>query len=187
MRILGINAVFHDTAVALVVDGEVVFAAEEERFSRRKHGKRPVPYATWELPELGIAHALEAAGITAADLDLVGYSYDPRLVLPTSELDLGDPTTPSGPATSNAHPRRSRPRCPGWTAGRSASSRTTSRTPRPPPWPRRRPRARAAAASSPSTAAASGSLPSRAGTAAARWRCCTRRGCRSRWASSTRT
>ncbi|MFD0484490.1 carbamoyltransferase [Kineococcus sp. GCM10028916] len=91
MRILGINAVFHDTAVALVVDGEVVFAAEEERFSRRKHGKRPVPYATWELPDLAIGHALRAAGLTAADLDLVGYSYDPRLVLPSSELDLGDP------------------------------------------------------------------------------------------------
>ncbi|WP_432511421.1 carbamoyltransferase family protein [Kineococcus sp. SYSU DK001] len=91
MRILGINAVFHDTAAALVVDGEIVFAAEEERFSRRKHGKRPVPYATWELPDLAIKHALAAAGLTPADLDLVGYSYDPRLVLPSSELDLGDP------------------------------------------------------------------------------------------------
>ena len=38
-RVLGINAVFHDPAAALVVDGETVAAAEEERFSRRKHGK----------------------------------------------------------------------------------------------------------------------------------------------------
>src|SRR5213593_4636060 len=52
MRVLGINAIFHDPAVALVVDGEVVAAAEEERFSRRKHGKRPVPFSAWELPEL---------------------------------------------------------------------------------------------------------------------------------------
>lgn len=91
MRILGVNAVFHDSSAVLVVDGEVVFAAEEERFSRRKHGKRPVPYATWELPELAIAHALAAGGLRPQDLDLVGYSYDPSLVLPTAELDLGDP------------------------------------------------------------------------------------------------
>jgi carbamoyltransferase len=51
MRVLGINAVFHDPAAALVIDGETVAAAEEERFSRRKHGKRPVPFSAWELPE----------------------------------------------------------------------------------------------------------------------------------------
>lgn len=48
--VLGVNAVFHDPAAALVVDGEIVAAAEEERFTRRKHGKEPVPFATWELP-----------------------------------------------------------------------------------------------------------------------------------------
>ncbi len=51
MNVLGVNAVFHDPAAALVVDGEIVAAAEEERFSRRKHGKAPVPFSTWELPE----------------------------------------------------------------------------------------------------------------------------------------
>ena len=51
MRVLGINAIFHDPAAALVIDGEIVAAAEEERFSRRKHGKRPVPFSAWELPE----------------------------------------------------------------------------------------------------------------------------------------
>ncbi|SDQ26496.1 carbamoyltransferase [Actinopolyspora saharensis] len=80
VRVLGINAVFHDPAAALVVDGEVVAAAEEERFSRRKHGKRPVPFAAWELPEGAAAWCLEEAGITAADLDVVAYSYDPTLV-----------------------------------------------------------------------------------------------------------
>ena len=54
MRILGINAIFHDSAAALVVDGRTVAAAEEERFSRRKHGKRPVPFSAWELPEQAI-------------------------------------------------------------------------------------------------------------------------------------
>ena len=51
MRVLGVNALFHDPSAALVVDGEIVAAAEEERFSRRKHGKRPVPFSAWELPE----------------------------------------------------------------------------------------------------------------------------------------
>jgi len=41
MRVLGINAVFHDPAAAVAVNGKVVAAAEEERFSRRKHGRRP--------------------------------------------------------------------------------------------------------------------------------------------------
>jgi carbamoyltransferase len=80
VRILGVNAVFHDPAAALVVDGQIVAAAEEERFSRRKHGKRPVPFSAWELPEQAIRWCLDTAGITAADLDAVGYSYDPALV-----------------------------------------------------------------------------------------------------------
>src|SRR3712207_8404760 len=63
MRVLGINAVFHDPAAALVVDGEIIAAAEEERFSRRKHGKRPVPFSAWELPELSAAWCLRQAGI----------------------------------------------------------------------------------------------------------------------------
>ncbi|PXX68921.1 carbamoyltransferase [Nocardia tenerifensis] len=80
MRILGINAVFHDPAAAVIVDGEIVAAAEEERFSRRKHGKRPVPFSTWELPEQSAAWCLERAGLRPDQLDAVGYSYDPSLV-----------------------------------------------------------------------------------------------------------
>jgi carbamoyltransferase len=78
--VLGINAVFHDPAAAIVVDGEIVAAAEEERFSRRKHGKSAVPFSTWELPEASIKFCIERAGIAAADLDAIGYSYDPTLV-----------------------------------------------------------------------------------------------------------
>jgi len=80
MRILGVNAVFHDPAAALVVDGQIVAAAEEERFSRRKHGKRPVPFAAWEQPEQSAAWCLNEGGLQAEDLNLVGYSYDPDLV-----------------------------------------------------------------------------------------------------------
>jgi carbamoyltransferase len=81
MRVLGINAVFHDPAAALVVDGRTVAAAEEERFSRRKHGKRPVPFSTWELPELSARWCLQEGVLAAADLDAVAYSYDPDLAL----------------------------------------------------------------------------------------------------------
>jgi carbamoyltransferase len=84
MRVLGINAIFHDPAAALVVDGEIVAAAEEERFSRRKHGKAPVPFAAWELPERSAAWCLAAGGIGADELDAVAYSYDPALVQPSA-------------------------------------------------------------------------------------------------------
>jgi carbamoyltransferase len=67
--VLGVNAVFHDPAAALVVDGEIVAAAEEERFSRRKHGKPPVAFSTWELPERAMAFCLAEGGVEPVDLD----------------------------------------------------------------------------------------------------------------------
>jgi carbamoyltransferase len=91
MKVLGINALFHDPAAALVIDGETVAAAEEERFSRRKHGHRPVPFAAWELPELAARWCLEEAGIDISDVDAVAYSYDPALARPAQELGLDDP------------------------------------------------------------------------------------------------
>src|SRR4051812_14377660 len=87
--VLGINAVFHDPAAALVVDGRIVAAAEEERFSRRKHGKSPVPFSTWELPEHAIEFCLDEAGLGAQDIDAVGYSYDPSLALSPAEDVVG--------------------------------------------------------------------------------------------------
>ena len=91
MRILGINALYHDPSAALVVDGTTVAAAEEERFSRRKHGKRPVPFSAWEQPELSAAWCLEHAGVRPEELDAVTYSFDPALRLPPDELGLNDP------------------------------------------------------------------------------------------------
>ncbi len=82
MRVLGVNAVFHDPAAALVTDGVTVAAAEEERFSRRKHGKLPVPFSTWELPEQAMRWCLAEAGLRPEDLDAVAYSYDPALAEP---------------------------------------------------------------------------------------------------------
>jgi carbamoyltransferase len=91
MRVLGVNAVFHDPAAALIVDGQIVAAAEEERFSRRKHGKRPVPFAAWELPDLAMAWCLKEAGIGPGDLDAIAYSFDPSLSRPADQLGLHDP------------------------------------------------------------------------------------------------
>ncbi len=79
MRVLGVNAVFHDPAAALVVDGVTLAAAEEERFSRRKHGKPPVAFSTWELPEAAARWCLAQADLEPGDLDAVAYSYDPSL------------------------------------------------------------------------------------------------------------
>ena len=78
-HVLGINAVFHDPAAALVSGGRIVAAAEEERFSRRKHGKPPVAFSTWELPEESALWCLQKGGLRAGDLDAVAYSYDPAL------------------------------------------------------------------------------------------------------------
>jgi carbamoyltransferase len=91
VKVLGVNALFHDPAAALVVDGVTVAAAEEERFSRRKHGHRPVPFAAWEMPELAARWCLESAGLDVTDLDAVTYSFDPALARPADEMGLHDP------------------------------------------------------------------------------------------------
>src|ERR1044072_2155231 len=92
MRVLGINAIFHDPAAALVIDGRVVAAAEEERFSRRKHGKRPVPFAAWELPEQAAAWCLREGGVTFDDRDALAYSCDPGLSRDAAARGLDDPS-----------------------------------------------------------------------------------------------
>jgi carbamoyltransferase len=81
MITLGINAVYHDCSACLVQDGKVLAAAEEERFTRIKHGKRPLPFTTWQLPFHAIDYCLKAADIALADVDHVAYSYDPKLLL----------------------------------------------------------------------------------------------------------
>jgi carbamoyltransferase len=91
VKVLGINAIYHDPAAALVVDGRIVAAAEEERFSRRKHGKRPLPWSAWELPELSAAWCLAEAGISPDELDAVAYSFDPSLMGTPEESGLDDP------------------------------------------------------------------------------------------------
>lgn len=81
MYTLGINAAFHDCSACLVEDGVVVAAAEEERFTRIKHGKRPLPFTVWQLPFNAIASCLRIAGIGMGDIAHVAYAYDPALQL----------------------------------------------------------------------------------------------------------
>lgn len=101
MYTLGINAVYHDPAACLVEDGQVVAAAEEERFTRVKHGKRPIPFSTYELPFYAINYCLERAGITLTDVDHIAYSYDPHILL---GRHTGNETI-SLPLEPSAHPR----------------------------------------------------------------------------------
>jgi carbamoyltransferase len=68
--ILGLSAFYHDSAAALVVDGEIVAAAQEERFTRVRHDAR--------FPSLAIAYCLDEAGISIEDLDYVCF-YDKPL------------------------------------------------------------------------------------------------------------
>lgn len=68
---LGISAYYHDSAAALVRDGAIIAAAQEERFSRKKHDAR--------FPEQALAYCLAEAGLTLADLDGVVF-YDKPLV-----------------------------------------------------------------------------------------------------------
>ena len=81
MYTLGINAAFHDSSACLVKDGQLLAAAEEERFTGIKHGKRPVPFSTYELPYHAIDYCLKAAGIHLGDVDHVAYAFDPYLLL----------------------------------------------------------------------------------------------------------
>ena len=71
MHILGISAFYHDSAACLVRDGTVVAAAQEERFTRKKHDAA--------FPERAVRYCLQAGGITVADLDHVVF-YDKPLL-----------------------------------------------------------------------------------------------------------
>jgi carbamoyltransferase len=79
VNVLGINAVFHDSAAALLVDGKLVVAVEEERFNRIKYGKLPNIDNPHQLPERAIRFCLKYAGLTPQDIDHVAYSFDPQL------------------------------------------------------------------------------------------------------------
>ena len=70
-RILGLSAYYHDSAACLVVDGEIVAAAQEERFTRKKHDPG--------FPSHAVEYCLREGGIRINDVDLVGF-YEKPLV-----------------------------------------------------------------------------------------------------------
>jgi carbamoyltransferase len=71
MRVLGISAFYHDSAAALIEDGELVGAAQEERFTRKKHDAG--------FPQNAVQFCLDSAGIKLADIDYVAFYDKPFL------------------------------------------------------------------------------------------------------------
>jgi carbamoyltransferase len=71
MKILGISAYYHDSAASLILDGQVTAAAQEERFSRKKHDQG--------FPSQAVKYCLDQAGISVSDLDLVSFYDKPFL------------------------------------------------------------------------------------------------------------
>jgi carbamoyltransferase len=69
--ILGISCFYHDAAACLLKDGHIIAAAQEERFSRKKHDER--------FPNRAIAYCLKEAGIEVKDIDLVAFYDKPFL------------------------------------------------------------------------------------------------------------
>lgn len=77
MIILGLNYVFHEASAALIVNGRIIVAAEEERFSRVKFDNR--------FPKQAANYCLREADLKGRDLDIVAFSWNP------SYLPIGDP------------------------------------------------------------------------------------------------
>jgi len=100
MYTLGINAAFHDCSAALVRDGKVIAAAEEERFTRIKHGKRPVPFTAWQLPFHAMDYCLSEADIELADVEHIAYSFDPALLPQDGVTDTGEIRLPLEPSAN---------------------------------------------------------------------------------------
>src|SRR6476619_7771291 len=71
MRVLGISAFYHDSAAALIADGSIVAAAQEERFTRKKFDA--------DYPRHAIEYCLNAGGVTLADVDYVAFYDKPFL------------------------------------------------------------------------------------------------------------
>lgn len=87
MNILGISAFYHDSAACLVRDGEIIAAAQEERFTRKRHDA--------DFPKCAVDYCLEEAGIKTTDLDYVGF-YDKPFIKFERILETYLSIAPSG-------------------------------------------------------------------------------------------
>jgi carbamoyltransferase len=100
MIALGVNSAYHESSAALVRDGRVIAAVEEERFNRRKHGKPARVDNAHQLPVEAIQYCLATAAVRSRDLDVIAYSFDPSLRASTFVCDslsnVGDWGDPEG-------------------------------------------------------------------------------------------
>ena len=87
MNILGISAYYHDSAACLVRDGEVIGAAQEERFSRKKHDAG--------FPRQAVQFCLDEAGVNLDQLDFVAF-YDKPFIKFERLLETYIANTPKG-------------------------------------------------------------------------------------------
>ena len=87
MNILGISAFYHDSAACLIRDGELIAAAQEERFTRKRHDAN--------FPKYAIEYCLQEAGIKVSDLDYVGF-YDKPFIKFERILETYLSIAPSG-------------------------------------------------------------------------------------------
>src|SRR4029077_17321251 len=87
MRVLGISAFYHDSAACLVIDGEIIAAAQEERFTRKKHD--------FEFPTNACNFCLESNGLTSKDIDYVVF-YDKPVLKFERLLETYLTTAPKG-------------------------------------------------------------------------------------------
>lgn len=84
MLILGVNAVYHESAACLINNGKIIAAIEEERLNRIKHGKKARIDNPDQLPEQAIRYCLEEASkhekrkISLGDIDSIGFSFNPQ-------------------------------------------------------------------------------------------------------------
>jgi carbamoyltransferase len=77
MHILGINSAYHEPSACITRDGAIVAAVEEERFNRVRHGKPSLINNPHHLPVESIRYCLAAASISPAQLDHIGFSFNP--------------------------------------------------------------------------------------------------------------
>jgi carbamoyltransferase len=87
MNIIGISAFYHDSAACLLIDGKIVAAAQEERFTRKKHDP--------DFPKHAAEYCLKAAGLTIKDIDYVSF-YDKPLLKFERLLETYLTTAPQG-------------------------------------------------------------------------------------------
>lgn len=99
MITLGINAVFHDSSACIFKNNKLLAAVEEERFTGIKHGKRPTPFTTYEMPFHAINYCLEQANVTLREVDDIAYSFNPYSIMPNEGINKKVCTIPLNSTT----------------------------------------------------------------------------------------